>query len=327
MATRRLSWSLAAVALAILGGGAEPVQSALHPAGPGAAEIAWLWWVMLAAFTAVFFLVMALTGLAVFRRAKENAAPPLGRTRFIVAGGVVLPVVVLVPILFLSLETSMELRTPRDARTVRVVGHMWWWEVHYADSGIETANEIIIPAGEPVRVELESADVIHSFWVPRLGGKRDMIPGIRNEYWIQADEPGVYRGQCAEYCGTQHAKMALLVVALPRTEYDEWVSARAGPRPGPTTPAELKGFDVFRRADCGRCHAIRGTIAVGQLGPDLTHVGSRRTLGAATLPNNRGNLAGWVIDPHPLKPGVKMPASYLSPSDREALVGYLEGLK
>ena len=324
MAARRLPVALAAAACLILLPGAEPVQSAVHPAGPAATQIAWLLWLMVAAFTAVFLLVMVLAILAIYRRPRGDAAPPLGKTRFIVAGGIVLPVVVLVPILILSLEVSRDLRTPTEGRVVRVVGHMWWWEVHYPEHGIEDANELVIPAGEPVRLELLSADVIHSFWVPRLAGKRDMIPGIVNHFWIQADEPGVYRGVCAEYCGTQHAKMAFLVIALPPAEYQEWVAARTRP---PTARTDGKGFEVFRRADCGRCHAIQGTPADGQLGPDLTHIGSRRTLGAATLINNRGNLAGWVTDPQPLKPGVKMPASYLPPADREALVTYLEGLK
>lgn len=327
MPFRRLSRLLVSAVLLVPASGAERVQSALHPAGPAASQIAGLWWVMCGAFTTVFVLVMILTAIAIWRPRGADR-PPLGRTRFIVAGGIALPVVVLIPILFFSLETSADLRIPKDApRTVRVIGHMWWWEVHYPDLGIETANEITIPAGQPVKLELLSGDVIHSFWVPRLNGKRDMIPGILNEFWIRADEPGVYRGQCAEYCGTQHAKMAFQVVAVPPSEFDEWAAARSAPRPAPTTPADKQGFEIFGRADCGKCHAIRGTSADGQLGPDLTHIGSRRTLGAATLPNVRGNLGGWITDPHPLKPGVKMPASYLSPADREVLVTYLEGLK
>jgi cytochrome c oxidase subunit II len=318
---------LMAVSL-LVGCSGERTQSALHPAGPAAAEIAWLWWVMLAAFTAVFVLVVVLLLIAVFRKARdEQAAPPLGRTRFVVAGGVVLPVVVVVPLLFLSLETSMALRTPREGRTVRVVGHQWWWEVRYPQEGIVTANEVHIPTGERVRLELASADVIHSFWVPQLGGKRDLIPGIENVFWVQADEPGVYRGQCAEYCGTQHAKMAFLVVALPPDEYQAWVSDRQRPRPAPQTPQQERGLQVFLEAGCANCHAVRGTPAAGQTGPDLTHIGGRRTLGAATIPNTHGNLAGWVSDPRPLKPGLKMPAARLAPDDLLALVAYLESLK
>jgi cytochrome c oxidase subunit 2 len=311
-----------------------PGQSTLHPAGPAAAAIAWLWWVMFGAFTAVFVLVVVVLLGAVFRRPSppgegggEGMAPPLGRTGFIVAGGIVLPVVVLTPLYLVSLKTSTSLHPPREALTVRVVGHRWWWEVRYPEHGIVTANEIHIPAGEPVRLELASVDVIHSLWVPRLHGKRDLIPGIENVFGIQADEPGTYRGQCAEYCGTQHAKMAFLVVALPRDEFDAWVAERTRPRPEPATAQEQRGLRVFTSAGCAQCHAVRGTPATSNVGPDLTHLGSRRTLGAATVPNTRGNLAGWVADPQALKPGIKMPRSYLAADDLLDLVTYLESLK
>jgi cytochrome c oxidase subunit 2 len=328
---------LAAVLTAGCAGG--PGQSILHPAGPAAAEIAWLSWVMFGAFTAVFVLVILLLFGAVFRRpaspstsgerrgGDEGTAPPLGRTGFIVAGGVILPVVVLTPLYLLSLNASASLRQPQASLTVRVVGHMWWWEVRYPKQGIVTANEIHIPAGQPVRVELASADVIHSFWVPRLNGKRDMIPGIENVFWIQAEKPGVYRGQCGEYCGTQHANMAFHVVALPPDEFDAWLAERTKPRPEPATADERRGFKVLMTAGCVQCHAVRGTQAKGNVGPDLTHLGSRRTIGAAKLPNTRGNLAGWIADPQAIKPGVKMPRSYLAADDLLALVTYLEGLK
>lgn len=313
-------------------------QSTLHPAGPAAAEIAWLWWVMLGAFTAVFVLVAILILSAVYRRpprtsrgagesGHDGPAPPLGPTGFIVAGGVVLPVVVLTPLFLLSLRTSANLRQPQEAMTVRVVGHMWWWEVRYPEGEIVTANEIHIPAGRPVRLELASVDVIHSFWVPRLHGKRDMIPGIENVFWIESAEPGVYRGQCGEYCGTQHANMAFQVVALPPREFDAWLAERTKPRPYPATEEERRGFAVFMKAGCAQCHAIRGTHAIGNVGPDLTHLGSRRMIGAALLPNTPGNLAGWIADPQAIKPGVKMPRSYVAADDLPALVAYLEGLK
>lgn len=306
-------------------------QSTLQPAGPAAAEIAWLWWLMLAVFTAVFVLVVVLLLVAIRRRDRRagdgGAAPPLGRTGFIVAGGIILPVVVLTPLYLISLRTSASLAAPREALTVRVVGHMWWWEVRYPEQGIVTANEIHVPAGQPVRLELTSADVIHSFWVPRLHGKRDLIPGIENQFWIQADEPGTYRGQCGEYCGTQHANMAFLVVALPPDEFPAWLAEHARPRPEPATPAARHGLQVFRKAGCVQCHAVRDTEAGGNVGPDLTHLGSRRTLGAALLPNTRGNLAGWIADPQAIKPGVKMPRSYLAADDLLALVTYLESLK
>lgn len=326
-------------AMFTVGCAGDPGQSTLRPAGPAAAEIAWLWWVMLAVFSAVFMLVVLLLFGAVFRRTAppsasgngrggdEGPALPLGPTGFIVAGGVLLPVLILTPLFLVSLKTSASLRQPPESLTVRVVGHMWWWEVRYPAQDIVTANEIHIPAGQPVRLELTSADVIHSFWVPRLNGKRDMIPGIENVFWIQADEPGVYRGQCGEYCGTQHANMAFHVVALPPDEFDAWLAERTKPRSEPGTAEERRGLQVFLKAGCIRCHSVRGTEASGNVGPDLTYLGSRRTIGAALRPNTRGNLAGWIAGPQAIKPGVKMPRSYLAADELLDLVAYLEGLK
>jgi cytochrome c oxidase subunit 2 len=316
-----------------------PAQSALHPAGPAAATIARIWWLMLGAFTGVFVLVIVLLVYAILRRpghsgasatsanGRGRALPPWGRTGFIVAGGVILPILVLTPLYVYSLISSARLHTPAGAMTVRVVGHMWWWEVRYPDSGIVTANEIHIPAGMPVRLELASVDVIHSFWVPRLNGKRDMIPGVENVFWIQADEPGIYRGQCGEYCGTQHANMAFEVIALPQDEFEAWVAARTTRRSDAGPLAAPRGWQVFVAAGCVQCHAIEGTRAAGNAGPDLTHVGSRRMIGGALLPNTRGNLAGWIADPQAIKPGIKMPRTYLEGDDLQALVSYLESLR
>jgi len=323
----------------IAGCGGAPIQSAMHPAGPAAAEIAWLWWVMLWAFTAVFLLVIAVLCRALSgksaraavldnnHRKRDGDAPPLGPTGFIVAGGFLLPIVVVTPLYLLSLKTSVGLKAPRETLTVRVVGHMWWWEVRYPEQAIVTANEIHVPAGQPVRLELASADVIHSFWVPRLNGKRDLIPGIENVFWIQADEPGIFRGQCGEYCGTQHANMALRVVALSPHEFDAWLAEQSRPRVEPSTAEQRRGFEVFMSAGCAQCHAVRGTAANGNVGPDLSHLGSRQTIGAEMLPNTRGNLMGWIADPQAIKPGAKMPRSYLAPDKLLALVAYLEGLK
>jgi cytochrome c oxidase subunit II len=261
----------ALLAVAPLAGCVQDVsQSTLHPAGPAAAEIAYLWWVMLAAFTGVFLLVLFFLYGAIFRGPAHLAAaadrpsrrgsePPLGRNGFIVAGGIVLPIVILTPLFVLSLQTSASLRQPPEALTIRVVGRMWWWEVHYPEQGVVTANEIHIPVGKPVRLELASADVIHSFWVPRLSGKRDMIPGIENTFWIQADDPGVYRGQCGEYCGTQHANMAFHVVAIPPEEFDGWLAERTRRRGEAAALEDSRGFQIFMRAGCGECHVIHGT--------------------------------------------------------------------
>lgn len=316
----------------------EPTQSAIHPAGPAAAEIAWLWWIMFWAFTAVFALVIILLFRALFRgprptsalgkdRLASESVPPFGPNGFIVAGGFLLPIVVVTPLYLLSLKTSASLSTPPEALTIRVVGHMWWWEVRYPEQGVVTANEIHIPVGQPVRLELASADVIHSFWVPRLHGKRDLIPGVENVFWVQADESGIFRGQCGEYCGTQHANMAFQVVALPPAEFEAWLAERSSPRAEASTADQRRGLEVFLGAGCAQCHAIRETPAIGNVGPDLSHLGSRRTIAAAVLPNTRGNLMGWIADPQAIKPGAKMPRTYLTPDELFALVAYLEGLK
>jgi cytochrome c oxidase subunit 2 len=285
---------------------------------------------MLAAFGAVFVLVLGLLAAAIVRSPAatgDGPAPPLGRVGFIVAGGLVLPIVILTPLFWMSLRTSASLALPPTAVVVRVVGHMWWWEVRYPGHGIVTANEIHIPAGRPVRLELASADVIHSFWVPCLNGKRDMIPGIETVFWIQADEPGVLRGVCGEYCGTQHANMAFVVVALEPDEFDAWIAQRSKPHEMPATPLERRGYDVFLSAGCGQCHAITGTPATGNVGPDLTHLGSRLTIAAGTRPNTPGELAGWIADPQAIKPGVKMPRTPLTGENLMAVAAYLEGLK
>jgi cytochrome c oxidase subunit II len=291
------------------------------------------------AFTAVFGLVIVLLLVAMFRgpkrtsshgeytRGEDSAVPPFGPTGFIVAGGFLLPIVVVTPLYLLSLKTSASLSTPQEGLTIRVVGHMWWWEVRYPEQGLVTANEIHIPAGQPVRLELASADVIHSFWVPRLNGKRDLIPGVENVFWIQADEPGVFRGQCGEYCGTQHANMAFHVIALPPDEFDAWLAERSRNSPRPAVTHQPRGLKVFMSAGCAQCHAVGGTPATGNVGPDLSHVGSRQTIAAAMLPNTRGNLMGWIADPQAIKPGAKMPRTYLAADDLLALVEYLEGLK
>ena len=214
---------------------------------------------------------------------------------------------------------------------MEVTGRLWWWELRYldADGGeiARTANEMHIPVGEPVTLRLISDNVIHSFWVPQLQGKTDMIPGRVNESWIQAGEPGVYRGQCAEFCGVQHSMMAFLAIAEPAEAFDRWLARQAQPAAEPTEPSLVRGRDVFLRAGCGGCHTVRGTPAAGRTGPDLTHIAGRRTLAAATVPNTRGHLAGWISDPQHVKPGNKMPAATLEPGDLHALIAYLESLE
>jgi cytochrome c oxidase subunit II len=354
----RVAFSIATVLL-WSGCHREHDQSILHPASSASAEIAWLAWFLVVLCAVVFLAVMALTGVAIFYRPRsagtdvpqvpshgeslgverfgEEHAPrntarharpesPLG-DRFVLIGGAIIPGVVLLAILLISLRTQVALSLPETALTIEVVGHQWWWEVHYPEEQIEIANELYIPVGEPVRIKLTSADVIHSFWVPNLQGKTDMIPGITNEMWIAANRPGTFRGQCAEYCGVQHALMALVVVAVPREEFDQWITSMQEPTAEPETELQRRGRAVFMEASCNNCHAVADTPAVGQRGPDLTHIGSRRTIGSGVLPNNRGNLAGWISNPQVLKPGNLMPRTHLEPDDLHALVAYLETLK
>ena len=215
---------------------------------------------------------------------------------------------------------------------VRVTGEMWWWRVAYLDDQgrevIQDANEVHIPVGQPVVFELESADVIHSFWVPRLGGKTDMIPGRRNFMRLQADEAGVFGGQCAEYCGGPHALMGFVVVAHEPAAYAQWRAKQAGPAVAPAMPQLARGQAVFDANGCGACHTVRGTEYNGLAGPDLTHVGARQSLGAGILPNNQGTLAGWISDSQGIKPGNRMPSyPVLTGADLRDVSAYLDSLQ
>jgi cytochrome c oxidase subunit 2 len=213
-----------------------------------------------------------------------------------------------------------------------VVGHQWWWEVKYPDEGnpqntVETANEIHVPVGRPVFIKMTSGDVIHSFWAPNLDGKKDLIPGHETRTWFRADTAGVYRGQCAEFCGHQHAKMSFFIVAEPRIQFEHWLESQKGEAAKPADSLTQTGERVFLSGTCAMCHAISGTGAGGHYGPDLTHLASRRTIAAGTLPNTTGNLAGWILDPQSIKPGAKMPPNQLEPAALQALLAYLESLK
>ncbi|HEX6939389.1 MAG TPA: cytochrome c oxidase subunit II [Longimicrobiales bacterium] len=254
--------------------------------------------------------------------------------RWIVAGGVAFPVLTMVPLFVLTMRTlaAVEARDAEPALTIDVIGRQFWWEVHYRDDEgrriFETANEIHIPVGRIVLLRLYGADVIHSFWVPRLAGKLDMIPGRINQLRLRADAPGIYRGQCAEYCGLQHAKMAFLVIAEPEDAFRAWARQQARPAAEPADTLALRGRRVFARSACRACHAIRGTAANPSMpGPDLTHLAGRRALAAASLPNTRGHLGGWISDPQALKPGNLMPVVPLAREDFNALLHYLRGLR
>ena len=307
----------------------------LQAFGYAAEREAWLGWILtaIAILTVVIVTVLVLVGS--LRNRKEDSRR-LGRSRrgrsWIVIGGFVVPVIVLIGVLVLTFTTLRAVSTPpaRPDLTVEVIGHRWWWEIRYPSASvgsISTANEIHVPVGKMVRLELVTGDVIHSFWTPQLAGKRDLIPGQRNTLWIRADSVGAYRGQCGEYCGLQHAHMASVVVAESPADFERWLAQLRSPAVTSENDDVQRGRDVFERSACAFCHTIRGTDAGGRLGPDLTHFASRTTLAAGTLQNNRGNLAGWIANPQELKPGTLMPALPLSPSELHAVVAYLETLQ
>lgn len=306
----------------------SPITSAFTPSGPVAQMIADISWMMTAVFTGVFVIVMALLfyGLKASRK-DTQPSPPLGDKVFIIVGGILIPALILIVVLVRTLIVTDRLEVPENALTIRVTGHMWWWDVYYPESNIRSANELYIPVGKPVRIELFSNDVIHSLWVPSLSGKTDLLPGIQNVHWLQADKPGTYRGQCAEFCGTQHTWMALYVVALPEKEYDDWIRERQEAMTLLPSTLPSRGFQLFESNGCATCHTIHSTPANGNVGPDLTHIGSRVSLGAGKIPNNFGNLSGWIANPQAIKPGNKMPATKMKPKDLHELTAYLMSLK
>lgn len=304
----------------------ERVQSALHPAGPAADSIARLWWVLLAVLGGYAIGVFVLTLVAIFRQPAEAASPGGEGRRFILIGGVILPAIILVPMLVYSLSATAALRMREGGLTIRVVGHRWWWEVEYPDHRIVIANELFIPVGEPVRLEVTSADVIHSFWVPQLQGKMDMMPGQTNAFWIQADKPGRYRGQCAEYCGVQHAHMAFIVEALPAEQFVDWISRQRSSLELPLKGDLQLGKEMFFKHGCAVCHAIEGTAARGKVGPDLTRFASRQTLAAGTIPHTPENLLAWLADPQSIKPGANMPPTHATFEELKSIARYLQTL-
>ena len=309
------------------------LQSIIHPAGIQAARVSHLWWVMfwICAVVWAAVAVAALVAIARGRRGSSTATDAqIGRS-VTVAGGV--SVAALLGLLFQSIVTGRALDTLRspDALRIQVTGNQWWWDVQYEHAvpslRVTTANEIHIPVGRAIRFDLLSTDVIHSLWIPNLQGKIDLVPGRLNELWLRADQPGVYRGQCAEYCGLQHAKMALVVVADTPDDFERWLTANRAPAPAPSTPEQQRGRDIFERGPCAMCHTIAGTSAGGRSAPDLTHVASRSTIGAGTLPNTKGYLAGWIADPQHIKPGNRMPPTGLNGEELQAVLAYLETLK
>jgi cytochrome c oxidase subunit II len=328
--------------LIVLGAGCGPV-SMLDPRGPRSAAIADLWWRLFWIGLGVYLLVMLLLVLALVRqlrrRRAEEPEPPvpvgrlagLGSNGLVVTGGMLVPAIILALLLVFDLGTLGAIAEPPGppAVTIDVVGHQYWWEVRYANEGVVTANEIHVPTGRPVLLRLTSADVIHSLWLPQLMGKMDLNPGATTTSWFQADQPGTYLGECAELCGLQHAHMRFQVVADSAADFTSWVQAQQQPATPPTDSDSASGAQTFARVGCISCHTIRygaESGVGGTIGPDLTHVGSRRTLAAGTLANSLGAMQGWIGNPQAVKPGNNMPVVPLDADALRSLAVYLESL-
>jgi cytochrome c oxidase subunit II len=312
-------------------GGCGGQQSTLDPAGEAAKDIAELSRILFTGATALLILVVVVAATAFVRRGQPAANQG---ERIILLGGVALPVVLLTALMVYVALLGHRLAAGEGngaALRVHVVGKQWWWRVQYlrADGSIdfETANELHMPIGRPVHLSLASDDVIHSFWVPPLGGKVDMIAGRVNHLRLTADRPGILRGQCAEFCGLQHAWMALYVIAEPADAFSLWRAQQARPASEPGDSRLREGRHVFEEAGCGACHTVRGTAAAGVDGPDLTHVGSRHSLAAGRLPNTGGTLAAWIADSQHLKPGNLMPSFQFYGPDLPKLADWLASLQ
>jgi cytochrome c oxidase subunit 2 len=339
---RRLSLAvglgLAGLSLAACAAGAP---ATFDPHSPEAARINNLSWILFAIAGCVCLLVITLILIAAFRPHPNGITADLGPGPvpahplwfqgrvWIVGGGIVFPLVVLSAVFAIGLGVLNATPTSAGANdlTIQVIGHQWWWEVRYPQQGLTTANEIHIPTGQTVDLELTTVDVIHSFWVPQVAPKLDLINGVTNTLVLSGVAAGEYRGQCAEFCGLDHALMSMLIVAEPPAAFDTWVAGQRQPAATPSDPLAAQGQQVFLSQQCVYCHTVRGTPANGQIGPDLTHLASRQTLAAVTMLNTAGNLGGWVIDPQGVKPGNKMPHTDLTSAQLQVLLAYLESLK
>ena len=316
----------------LLCGCASDVQSVMTPQSFQAGQIAELAWLLFGFGALVLALVIVAVWLAIGGPLRVRQA--LAQESTVIWLGIAFPAVTLSALLAYGvwvMRSHLNLPHDRSALSIEVVGEQWWWRVRYSGPNgtpIASANEIRVPVGLPVTFKLKAADVIHSFWVPSLGGKVDMIPGRTTRLQLTADRPGVYRGQCAEYCGGAHALMAMDVIAMPASDYAAWLERAAAAAPTPETEIGLQGRSVFLAAGCGACHTVRGTAAAGSVGPDLTHIGARRSVGIDTLPLTRENLMRFIVDGQHVKPGNLMPEfRVLQPQQLEALASYLLSLK
>jgi cytochrome c oxidase subunit 2 len=316
-----------------------PSRNMLSPAGPGARSLAFLGTWSFAIFSVATVVTWLLLAFAATRRrgtlAEHAPADAGGGQLWLLIGGIIVPGVTFAVLFVLTLlrmdDFPVHDGVHRTAE-IRVVGHRWWWEMRYLgdspDLSFATANELHIPVGQPVELELQSVDVIHSFWVPALHGKVDLIPGSKNRLRLQADEPGTYEGQCAEFCGAEHANMRILVVAETREDYAKWIANQAHPAAPLADALSPEGQRLFETRACALCHTVRGTQALGTIGPDLTHLAARKRLAANSIPNRRAYLAAWAIHAQTMKPEAIMPnlTDFTGP-ELTALTHYLEGLQ
>jgi cytochrome c oxidase subunit 2 len=317
-------------------------QSSLNPVGPGAGliehEFALIFWITVIVYALVILFFVFAVGRK--RHSLETMPDPIPTTdagdrtaRRSVATAIIVTVVLLFVMLIGSFETSRALgdMNQENALTIDVYGHQWWWEIRYPNHEaykiVETANEIHVPVGVPIRFHGTSRDVIHSFWAPNVNGKRDLMPGYETEIVWQVDQPGRWRGQCAEYCGEQHAHMSFEIVGESKDQFAEWLANQARSAVEPNSPQAERGRQVFMSHACVMCHSIRGTSAGSRVGPDLTHLATRATIAAGTLPNTIGNLGGWILNAQSIKPGCRMPPNQLPGSELQDLLAYLETLQ
>lgn len=322
-------------------------QASLDPAGAQSKSIHDLWWLFFIVCGSIYVIVMLVLVIAFIRSRRDGgradeytpaiiSPEPRSEKRLsnIIKLAVAITVVVIFVFMVTSFRTGRAIASMADAGqplVIKVTGHQWWWQVNYQDdvqsNNLVTSNEIHIPVGRPVKIKLESTDVIHSFWVPNLNGKRDAIPGYTSLEMIEADKPGVYWGQCAEFCGHQHAHMRFVVVAEPEADFNNWIAAQMQPSVPPTTDMQKRGQEVFLTTACAQCHTIQGTPAAATVGPNLTHIASRPYIAAGSFENNKGHLGGWILDPQSVKPGAKMPMNSYTSEDLQALLEYLNSLK
>lgn len=344
--TIQLSFWLAAAI--VCGASCRGSQSALDAAGLQSGRLESLWWLFFGVCATVYLIVMAVLLTAFFRARREDTksdaqtAPDVSpdnarenRLGTIIKAAVGVTLVALFFLMIASFRTGRAINSLAAEPApilIKITGRQWWWEAEYTDeanpsNNISTANEIHVPVNRPIKLILRSTDVIHSFWVPNLHGKKDLIPNFQTSFMFEADKPGVYWGQCAEYCGYQHAHMRLAVVAESPEDFNNWMKAQQQSSAQPATDLQKRGQEVFLTTTCASCHTIQGTTANGRVGPNLTHLASKMTLGAGRLPNTKEHLSNWITDPQAAKPGIRMPQNTYTNEDLEALTEYLQSLK